>query len=184
MTHLPADADGGGLRAERDALQARVVALEAELAPVRAAREAKRPTFTFGPSGAAPFVLEADWPELGRAHRTLTESLRELLAAKREKRPIPEELQVRLQESTERVRRFEFASRGRMGSVAGQNGETTHPLFMANLVAAVLAEAGRPLSPAQVGAIADLGDVYERGLASARAGRTSTDLRLLSLLDE
>ncbi len=179
-----ADANDAVLRAERDALQARVVALEAELAPVRAAREAKRPTFTFGPSGAEAFVLEADWPDLGRAHRTLTGSLALLYAAKREKKPIPEELQVRLQESTERVRRFEFASRGRMGSVAGQNGETTHPLFMANLVAAVLAEAGRPLTPAQVGAIADLGDAYERGLASSRAGRTSTDLRLLSLLDE
>lgn len=182
----PPDAPGAGdgLRAERDALAARVAALEAELAPVRAAREARRPTFTFGPSGSAPFVLEADWPELGRAHRSMTEALRQLLAAKREKKAVPEEVAVRLQESTERVRRFEFASRGRMGSVAGQNGEATHPLFMANLVAAVLAEAGRPLAPAQVGAIADLGDAYERGLASARAGRAATDPRLLSLLDE
>lgn len=183
-TPVQPDAGADGLRAERDALQARVAALEAELAPVRAAREARRPTFTFGPSGAEPFVLEADWPELGRAHRTMTEALRQLIAAKREKRPVPDEVALRLQESTERVRRFEFASRGRMGSVAGQNGETTHPLFMANLVAAVLAEAGRPLAAAQVGAIADLGDAYERGLASARAGRASTDLRLLSLLDE
>src|SRR5690606_24010936 len=95
---------------ERDALRARVAALEAELAPIRAASEARRPTFTFGKSGREDFVLEADWPELARAHRSMTAALSEVMAAKARGEAPAKETLISLQEHTERLRRYEFAA--------------------------------------------------------------------------
>lgn len=186
LAGVGADADErvAALVRERDALRARVAVLEGEVASVERARDARRPVFTFGKVGAQEFVAEADWPDLASAHLSLTASLAEVQAAKRAGEPPAKEAMVRLQESSERMRRFEFSALGRMGSVAEQNGETTHPVTIANLIAALLQQAGRPLTPAQIDAIAAHGDAFERDVAAAAAAHPEGAPRAARLLDE
>jgi hypothetical protein len=82
---------------------------------------------------------------------------------------VPREAYLRLQENTEKMRTYEYRTLDRMPTAAQHNGELTHPISATNLLAGVLAQGGKPLTPAQVAEFNRLGAVFEDDFARLRA---------------
>jgi hypothetical protein len=176
------------LRDENARLAARVAELERETAAARAAaaRPApeKGPVFTFGEMGRLDAVREADWPALAEAAKVVADSVAEIHRAAREGRTVAKEVHLRLQENVERVRTYEYRTVDRMPTAAQHNGELTHPISATNLLAHLLAQAGKPLTPGQVAEFDRLGLGFEAEFAAVRAGWGPDVPRARRLLQE
>lgn len=177
-------AEKSDVLAERDALQTQLDALTAELAPLREAAAEKGPTFTFGKYGAIEGVTQSDWKELSHAARTVADLIREIRALQRKGQPVPNELYVKQQQYTEMVRKYEYKTLSVLPSAAKHNGELTHPISHANLVAGELKQADLPLTDAQVKRIEELGLRYETDYEAAQKRYGPTTPRCEKLLDE
>ncbi len=79
----------------------------------------------------------------------------------------------------ERFRIYEYAVLDKLPSAAKFNGESTHPITLANIVAALLKQAGNPLTADQVAAINRLGEDYEGQYANLVRGYGADTLRML-----
>jgi RNA polymerase sigma-70 factor (ECF subfamily) len=168
-------------------LQARVVELERDAATRVAASSRpteKGPLFTFGEMGRLEAVREADWAALGAASRIVGDSIQEIHRLRRAGEPVPKELQRRLQENTERVRTYEYRTVDKMPTAAVYNGELTHPITATNLLAQILAQAGKGLTASQVAEFDRLGLLFESDFAKVRAAWTPEVPRARRLLDE
>ena len=96
---------------------------------------------------------------------------------------MPKDVLFKLQEHVEQIRRYEYRTIGKIPTDAKHNGELTHPVTLANFVAATLHAAGQPLTGAQIEKIEALGLAYERDYADA-AQRLSTQPRVRRMLEE
>ena len=178
------------LRAENERLVARVGVLEGEVVAARtrpapgATAPGAGPTFTFGEAGRLEAVREADWAGLAAASREVDRAILQLYLLKLEGKPAPKELKVRLQEHTEKVRTYEYRTLDRLPTAAKHNGELTHPISVTNLIAALLAKEGRPLSAGQVADIDRLGSAFDQQFARLREGWVATMPRARRLLEE
>jgi hypothetical protein len=182
------DAGVAALRDENVRLAARVATLERDLASTReaaaSARRASAPVFTFGEMGALPAVREADWKDLSEASKRVNDAIVEIFRIKERGEEVPKELHRTLQENVERVRRYEYRTIDRMPTAAKHNGELTHPISLANLLAGVLAAEGVPLTEAQVAEVERLGLAFDEEFVRLRGGWTEDKPRVRRMLEE
>lgn len=187
-------------RRTRTAQQARVAALQEEnrtlrerLAQVEAQQEAASedvavpgagPLFTFGAAGQLPGVLDANWAEMAAADLIVNAAVLEVYENTLEGVETPKETYLRLQENVERMRKYEYRTIGAMPTDARHNGELTHPISVANLLAAQLTQLGQPLSDEQISAITQLGLDFEAAFARQREAYPDGTLKVVRLLDE
>ncbi|MGE0191104.1 MAG: RNA polymerase sigma factor [Planctomycetota bacterium] len=172
------------------ALRAENARLGAELADVRQRLEryehedaASRPTFTFGKAGQLDGVRDTDWAVISAASEATSKAVREVAAYKARGEAPPRDLLVGLQKSVETMRTYEYAVLDRLPTSAKFNGEFTHPITVANLVAGALAAAGLPLTESQVATIGSLGETFEREHDATRE-RLASALRTERILAE
>jgi len=142
------------------------------------------PTFTFGSMGRLDAVREADWREMAQASAVVEDGVRALLGFKERGEEAPSELRLRLQENVEKMRKYEYRTIGKIPTAAKYNGELTHPITMANLLAAILAGAGLPLDEEQVARINRLGLAFDADFERTRDRYTDTTPRVRRILDE
>ena len=171
------------LRAENERLGAELADVRQRLARYEEEDAASRPTFTFGKAGQLEGVRDTDWSVISAASEETSRAVREVAAFKARGEAPPRDLLVGLQKSVETMRTYEYAVLDRLPTSAKFNGEFTHPITVANLVAGALAAAGLPLSESQVAAIQALGETFEREHDATRE-RLASALRTERLLAE
>ena len=176
------------LREENARLLARVADLEGQVAAVAPAtgtpRRALGPTFTFGEMGRLDAVKEADWPSLSASAKVVGDAVAEIYRRTQAGEEVPRAVYLRLQENVERMRTYEYRTIDRMPTSAQHNGELTHPISAANLLAGILAQEGKPLTPAQVAEFERLGLAFEEEFARVRGAYGPDVPRARRLLDE
>lgn len=189
------DPGSGRLGAEMERLHRDNAELRRQLAEVATQNEglqkrlaahpaAQGPTFTFGKAGALPAIREANWSEMAQSSMIVGSSVHKILAQKEAGEPVPKEVYLALQENVERMRKYEYRTIGKMPTAAKHNGEFTHPITIANLVAAMLASAGKPLTDPQVVRIEALGLRFEREFATQRERHPAGTPRVARMLAE
>lgn len=175
------------LQDERDEMSQRLAAQGARVSELEKRLgddSAKGPTFTFGELGTLAAIHEANWPEMAEASAVVSDSVRTILEHKEAGTSIPKEVYLALQENVERMRKYEYRTIGKMPTAAKHNGEITHPITMANLFAALLAEAGHALSDEQVARIEKLGTAFDREFATQRERHGPGTPRVARMLEE
>ncbi|MFN0059816.1 MAG: RNA polymerase sigma factor [Planctomycetota bacterium] len=172
------------LEAENAKLHAQVEALAMQLKSLNDSLHGAGPTFTFGECGQMEPVLKANWRELAEAASIVGEDILELSELHARGDSPPRELELRLQENVERVRKYEFRVVGKFPTASEYNGELTHPISHANLLAAVLDRAGLPMTAAQIERVTRCGESYDRHYQLAIATYRDDTLRAQKLLDE
>lgn len=158
--------------------------LAAELQPYRDEQALKGPTFTFGEAGRLDAIREADWKEMAQADAVVQQCLLKMREHQTKGEAIPDQVYIDMQENTEKVRKYEYRTIKKMPTAAEHNGELTHPISMANLLATTLKLAGKPLTAAQVESINSMGEKFESDFSALRAAYAEKTLRSLRMLDE
>lgn len=170
--------------AERDVFRDKVERLEDELAPIRAEKAERGPTFTFGKYGQIEGVTSSNWKDLsGASHKVIT-NLRTLREHQIKGEQPPREVYLAIQENTEKMRTYEYDTIGVLPTWAKHNGEFTHPISHSNLIASELKSAGMPLSDAQVARIEKLGLQWESDYEAAQKRYNDSTPRVEKMLDE
>lgn len=169
---------------ENETLRAEIARLRTQLQPYLEAEAAAAPTFTFGTYGQIKGVTQSNWAEMAAANRAVQDGIRDIRNAQKKGERAPDEVFIRVQQNTERMRKYEYETIGVIKSWARHNGELTHPLSVANLIAGELRQAGLPLSEAQVKQIETLGLAYEADMEAAALKYTADTPRCEKLLDE
>ncbi len=177
-------ADLSTATAEAETLRAEVARLKSQLQPYLEAEAAAAPTFTFGTYGQIKGVTQSNWAEMAQANRAVQDGIRDIRNAQKKGERAPDEVFIRVQQNTERMRKYEYETIGVIKSWARHNGELSHPLSVANLVAGELRQAGVPLSESQVKQIEALGLAYEADIEAAALKYTADTPRCEKLLDE
>lgn len=172
------------LAAEVERLTARVAELERERSAGGTGAPRKGPVFTFGEMGTLPAVLEADWQEMAAASKVVADAILEMQRKNDAGEPIPVDLRRRLQENTERVRKYEYRTIDKIPTAAQNNGELTHPISFTNIVAAMLEQAGKALTPAQIRDLDRLGSAFDVEFQKVRANWTDSVARARRMLEE
>ena len=186
------EASAAALREENRVLRETVQRLTTETTRLRAAArdpaEAEEAdtgaVFTFGAAGRLPAVREANWGEMAEASQAVTAAMLEILEHKRAGTKPPKATLLRVQENVERMRTYEYRTIDKIPSAAKHNGEFTHPITVANLLAAILADADAPLSEEQVARIQKLGSAFDEAFSSLRARYVADTPRVQRILDE
>ncbi|MCC6573994.1 MAG: sigma-70 family RNA polymerase sigma factor [Planctomycetes bacterium] len=178
------DKELGALRLERDEIAARADRAEKDLAVFVAQKAERGPTFTFGDGGKLEGVRDSNWQDLADAHARIVKALARIKDAQARGEPPPRDAQIELQKQGERFRVYEYAVLDRLPSAARFNGESTHPITLANIVAAMLKQAGNPLTNAQVESINRLGEDFEGQYKNLTQSYGPETLRIQKLLDE
>jgi hypothetical protein len=134
--------------------------------------------------GSLPAVREANWSEMASASQTVTDALRAIQGYRDRGEQAPQEVYLRLQENVERMRKYEYRTIGKMPTDAKHNGEYTHPITLANLMAAILSAASLPLDDAQITRINELGLAFESEFARMRERQPEGTPRVARMLAE
>lgn len=173
-------------RAQRERLAQQVADLTAQVAALKQAQPAPAagPVFTFGTAGKLEAVRQADWGALAAAAQVVDRAVIEMYEHRLAGTPVPKETLLRLQENTERMRTYEYRTLDKLPTAAQHNGELTHPITITNLVAALLAQAGKPLSAGQVAEIERLGSVFDEDFARLRERWSERVPRARRMLEE
>jgi len=159
-------------------------ALKIELAEVDPNAGERAPVFTFGTTGQIDGVLNANWKEIAVASKAVGDAIaRRYQARAAGKAPSNDDALIQ-QENTERVRKYEYRTIGKIPSWAKHNGELTHPISLANTLAAMLRDAGDPLTEAQIAQITKLGLAWEEEDASRRRLYGENTPRSLKMFEE
>jgi RNA polymerase sigma factor (sigma-70 family) len=155
----------------------------AEKAGADAAAEARGIPVAFGKFADLDGIRGADWKEAGEATASIRELAADLLQAIQEGQPLGD-LQARLAVENAKLRRLGGAIEGKIPTHASRNGEETHPLVLANLMGALLENAGVPFDPRQVESIARLGDEFEAEYDRLQASYDDGTPALAKVIDE
>ncbi|MEM7262216.1 MAG: sigma-70 family RNA polymerase sigma factor, partial [Planctomycetota bacterium] len=165
-------------RREKQALEQRLAAAQPDGAGKRG------PVFTFGQGGQLEAIHDANWPELASASQAVAEGVREIFQLTEAGETPDRDLLIRLQEHIERVRRYEYRTIGKLPTSGRHNGELTHPISLTNLMAEILADAGKPLTDRQVVRIEALGTAFDRDFERLRDSYAGDEVRAKKILDE
>lgn len=138
----------------------------------------------FGPHAAIPEVAGADWREMAQAASNMTGLLRDLVAQNKSLDELSPELTVAIGMENMKLVKFALAARGKLPTHAFGNGEFTHPIATANMMAEHLKLAGLPLSAGQIAEIAGFGEDYDAEWLRAQGTYTGETLALEKVMDE
>ncbi|MDJ0974445.1 MAG: sigma-70 family RNA polymerase sigma factor [Planctomycetota bacterium] len=120
------------------------------------------PVFTFGSLGQLEAIREANWREMATAARAVEGGVLEIFKRTEKGEAVPKALYLTLQENVEKMRKYEYRTIDKIPTSAKHNGELTHPITVANLLAAILSEVGLPLDDTQVADINRLGNAFDK----------------------
>ncbi|MEM7165949.1 MAG: sigma-70 family RNA polymerase sigma factor [Planctomycetota bacterium] len=184
-TRTALQARNTALQTENKQLKDRLTRLEQQLATTTSeAAPGTGPVFTFGAVGQLPGVLEANWAEMAAADLEVAAAILEIRDNAADGIQTPKTTYLALQENVEKMRKYEYRTIGSVPTVARHNGELTHPVSIANLMAAQLTQLGHPLTDDQVQRINGLGVEFEANFARQRAAYSDGTLKVTQLLDE
>ncbi|MBL4846247.1 MAG: FecR domain-containing protein [Planctomycetes bacterium] len=196
-------AENDKLRAEQVALTKRVAEFEARLAArVEAAKAPLRKADPApAPSKVAPAKAEGlrvrsfgveqqdalktvNWTRAGEGAAEIFPHLAAVWASIQEGKPIDPAVQKKLYMANQKLVEIILEVQGKLPTHAKGNGEFTHPLIIANLMAEHLANAGQPFDEAQLAGVSRSGEQYQAAwdLAQARYGEQTPLVR--RLIDE
>lgn len=168
-------------------LEKAVVDLKKEIEDLRNASAqgpTKKAPISWGKAGEVKEVGEANWPELSAAMGEIIKSLGEILAARKEgKEPSPESMK-NIQKHNQKLIDYYVKVLRKLPTHMSANGEFVHPINTANMIAAALQAAGKPLSEAQTKQVVTLGEEYEAGWDKLQAAYDASTLKLEKVVDE
>ncbi len=165
-----------------DGLRAEVERLKAEAKP-EPATEGKL-AVSFGKWGDLPAVRDADWKEIGVAAKGLVPLLKELAENIRDGKELSPDLLERMGEHNQVLIAYWARIRKALPTNASLNGEFSHPINTANMLAAHLELAGMPLSDEQIAAIQKLGADFDARWEKTIKAYDESTFELQKLLDE
>ncbi|MCC7510360.1 MAG: hypothetical protein IT464_13450 [Planctomycetes bacterium] len=188
------------VRSERDSAAAEVTQLkqEVERLKVEAAKPAPAPAepdktdppkpssvpIAFGKWAEMPAIRDANWDEIGGAAREMVPLLKELAEAMAAGKSPPPALMQKIGEHNRKLVNHYAKVMGSLPTHASSNGEFTHPINLANMLATQLKGAGKPLSDQQVSELVKLGDEYDRRWDELQKGYNEGTFKLQKKLDE
>lgn len=168
-------------------LEKKVVDLQAQLEEAKRApspQASRKAPISWGKAGEVKEVGEANWPELSAAMNEIIKSLGEIMAARKEGRePSPESMK-NIQKHNQKLIDYYVKVLRKLPTHMSANGEFVHPINTANMIAAALQAAGKPLSEAQTKQIVTLGEEYESGWDKLQSGYDAGTLKLEKVVDE
>jgi hypothetical protein len=174
---------------DREAAAREAAALREDLARAEkaagaeAASEARGIPVAFGKYADLDGIRRADWKEAGEATANIRELAAGLLRAIREGQPLGE-LQARLAREKAKLGQLAGEIAGKIPTHALRNGEETHPLVIANLMGALLENAGVGFEPRQVESIARFGDEFEAEYDRLQSSYDDGTPALAKVMDE
>lgn len=179
------------LRREKKELASRLEQAEKDLAEAQAAKAppeppkpGKDPLVKFGKHADMVEIREAKWDELAETSGKMRLLLEKLMKAHAEgKEPDPADRQE-IMALNRVLQGHAIKVLRKLPTHASGNGEYTHPISLANLMANALKGAGKSLTEAQLKRMAELGEDYEAAWEKAQAGYTEQTLKLEKLIDE
>jgi hypothetical protein len=165
---------------QSDELKAEVERVKTEVKPASEGKLA----VSFGKWGELPAVRDADWKEIGGAAKGMIPLLKELAEKLRKGEELSPELMEEIGEHNQKLIAYWARIRKVLPTNASVNGEFSHPINMANMLAAHLQEAGMPLSEEQVAALQKLGAEYDTRWEKTAKGYDDSTFALQKLIDE
>ena len=168
-------------------LEKKVVDLQAQVGEARKTPPppaSKKAPISWGKAGEVKEVGEANWPELSAAMSEIIKSLGEIMAARKEGREPSPEAMKNIQKHNQKLIDYYVKVLRKLPTHMSANGEFVHPINTANMIAAALQAAGKPLSEAQTKQIVTLGEEYESGWDKLQAGYDADTLKLEKVVDE
>ena len=168
-------------------LEKRVTDLQAqveELKKTPGQPPAKKAPISWGKAGDVKEVGEANWPELSGAMSEIIKSLNEIMAARKEGREPSPEVMKNIQKHNQKLIDYYVKVLRKLPTHMSANGEFVHPINTANIIAAALQAAGKPLSEAQVKQVVALGEEYESSWDKLQSGYDAGTLKLEKVVDE
>jgi hypothetical protein len=176
-------------RSEKQAIEARLAAVEqARLDKARAAAAPAEPakrklSVSFGPHASLPEVTEANWSEMGEAVKNINGLIGDIVEREKTGQEATD-LQIAIAKESAKLQKFAFAAIGKLPSHVMGNGEFTHPIALANLLAAHLEAAALPLTERQVSEIAGFGEEYDFEWERLQSTYSADTYKLEQVLDE
>lgn len=152
--------------------------------PPAETKTGKDPLVKFGKHADIKEIREANYEDAADANRKIMPALERILKAVAEgKEPDPAD-STEISNQNARLQELAFKIIKKLPTNSPGNGEYTHPLNIANLIAHALKAAGKPLSEAQIARMAELGNQYEADYDRVQATYNENTLRLERLIDE
>ena len=175
---------------ERDGLQARLEAAERE-SQAAAAKAAEMPEaepsklpIAFGKVAELDAVKDAEWTGMAEAVSTMNSLFLELLESQKKGQSPSGDWQAKVADQNTRLLEFALKLIGKVPTNGSGNGEFTHPLIAANLMAALLENGGSPLTDKQKAAIAEMGGAYEEQYGKFQNEYSGDTPKIEKLVDE
>jgi hypothetical protein len=184
-----ANSDRDAAIAERNEAQGQADELRAEVERLKAEAKSAPATegklaVSFGKWGDLPAVRDADWKEIGGAAKELIPLLKELAEDIRNGKEMSPELLEKIGQQNQTLVAYWARIRKILPTNASVNGEFSHPINMANMLAAHLESAGMPLSDEQIAAIQKLGADYDSRWEKMVNAYDDSTFELQKLIDE
>ncbi len=183
------------LQADYAALEQRLAAAEQALAaagqatpPPEVASPEPQPEdglpFSYGGWGELAELREADWEDLGGAMQALAWDLLPAYLEGVASGNLDRQLAIEVTKENAKLQGLALGLNGKLPTHQSGNGEYTHPIVLANLMAAQLEAMQQPLDAAQLRAIEALGERYDADQARLNASYDASTLTLQKPLDE
>ena len=170
---------GKDLESYRAAEAAAAAAKEAEAE----ANAAKLP-IAFGKWTELEGIKNAKWSEMGGAVATINELVLELMESLEAGEPVDAAVRKKIQEENSKLVFYAAQLMGKIPTHSPVNGEFSHPITSANLMSAMLEQAGAPLTESQQAEFVRLGESYERSYEQRQTTYTEETPGLEKLIDE
>jgi hypothetical protein len=168
-------------RARDEALKKLAAAAAGEAAPPEKPR---RMSIVFGPHSDTPELAGADWREMAQAASNMIGLMKDVLAQRKPIEDAPRELQIQIAQENMKLAKFAIAASGKLPTNAPGNGEFTHPLVLANMLAEHLRLVGLSLSDGQLREIAGFGEEFDLDWERAQAAYGPETLAIEKVIDE
>ena len=152
--------------------------------PKNAPKTGKDPIIRWGKYGDDAALREAKYDEAADATRKMQSAIERVIKAQAEGREPDAEDTADIGNNNRRLQDHLKKILGKLPTNVMGNGDYTHPFNIANIVAEALKSAGKPLSPAQVTRIGELGEEYEAAWEKSQKLYTEATFRVEKIVDE
>lgn len=177
---------------EKEELAARVSTLDMEIQTMRASAaeietasvEAHAIPISFGKWAELEEIQKADWKVMAEATLNMYSLLVDLMDDLKEDRPPPPDLQQQVSVENNKLVKYAATVMGKIPTNSPVNGEFTHPVTLANIMAALLELSEVPLSEAQKARIARLGEEHDEEYAYLQTTYDEDTVKARKVVDE
>ena len=166
---------------ERDGLKAQEPAPEV---PAAAEAGPSNLPITFGKVAELEALRTADWGAIGEAVSAMNGLFLELVEAEKKGGSPPADWQSKVLDLKDRLDAFARKLIGKVPTNGSGNGEVTHPLIAANIMASILDRGGMPLTAEQMETIVELGNAYDEQYGNYQEEYVEDTPKAERLIDE